>query len=59
MTDPLHFTAEIIKVQTTVDHAFRLTVDLPETECEAAKKLMEAFQAGARLEVAVIAIKND
>ena len=49
--DAIRFPAEIIKVQTMVDGAFRLTLDLPAGEIGAVAKLMEAKQRGAILEV--------
>ena len=60
MTDEaIQFPAEIIKVQTMVDGAIRLTLDLPAGELGAAMKLMEAKQRGAVLEVAAVAVKRD
>ena len=56
MTDAIRFTAEIIKLQTMVDHSFRLTLDLPETQFHEVALLMEAFQRGALLENAAVPI---
>lgn len=53
------FPAEIIKVQTMVDGAIRLTLDLPADQIQTAAKLMEAKQRGAILEVAAVAVKQD
>ena len=56
MSEAIQFPAEIIKVQTMVDGAIRLTLDLPAGELGAAMKLMEAKQRGAILEVAAVAV---
>lgn len=57
------FPAEIIKIQTMVDGAIRLTLDLPADKIQIAARLMEAKQSGAVLEIAAVAIdkqiKND
>jgi hypothetical protein len=50
----LRFTAEIIKVQTTKDHAIRLILDLPEGAT--AGQLMECYHRGAVLEIAALPI---
>lgn len=47
------FTAEIIKVQTMVDNALRVTLDLTETEILAAAKLMEYKREGVTVKVSV------
>ena len=57
--EAIQFPAEIIKVQTMVDGAIRLTLDLPAGELGAAMKLMEAKQRGAVLEVAAVAVKTE
>ena len=57
--EAIQFPAEIIKVQTMVDGAIRLTLDLPAGELGAAMKLMEAKQRGAILEVAAVAVKSE
>ena len=57
MSEAIQFPAEIIKVQTMVDGAIRLTLDLPAGELGAAIKLMEAKQRGAVIEVAAVAVK--
>ena len=56
MTDAIQFPAEIIKVQTTADGAFRITLDIPADKVDIAAKLMEAKQRGAVLEVAAVAV---
>jgi len=53
------FPAEIIKVQTMVDGAIRLTLDLPADQIQNAAKLMEAKQRGATLEIAAVAVRQD
>lgn len=61
MTDEpaIVFPAEIIKVQTMVDGAIRLTLDLPADQIQNAAKLMEANQRGAILEIAAVAIDKE
>ena len=56
MSDAIQFPAEIIKVQTTADGAFRITLDIPADKVDIAAKLMEAKQRGAILEVAAVAV---
>jgi len=59
MSDVIKFPAEIIKVQTTADGAFRITLDIPADKVDIAAKLMEAKQRGAILEVAAVAVKSE
>ena len=59
MSDSIQFPAEIIKVQTTADGAFRITLDIPADKVQIAAKLMEAKQRGAILEIAAVAVKRD
>lgn len=47
------FTAEIVKIQTLVDHGLRVTLDLPEDEIAAAAKLMECKREGVAVKVMV------
>jgi hypothetical protein len=54
----IRFSAEVVKIQTTSDGGIRIVLDLPETAIDTAKKLMEARQAGAILEIAAIPIGN-
>ena len=54
--EAIQFPAEIIKVQTTADGAFRITLDIPADKVQIAAKLMEAKQRGAILEVAAVAV---
>ena len=56
MTEVIHFPAQLIKVQTMVDGAIRLTMDMPETQIETAKLLMECKLRGGLLEIAAVAI---
>ena len=59
-SEVIQFPAEIIKVQTMVDGALRLTLDLPADKIDIAAKLMEAKQRGAILEIAAVAVvQND
>ncbi len=55
----IRFIAEIIQVKTKADYGIRLTLDLPDSQAEALKKLIEAYQRGALLEIAAIPIKPD
>jgi hypothetical protein len=55
---PIHFPAEIIKVQTTQDMAIRVTFDLPEALTDIAMWLMEVKRRGATLEMAAIPIEQ-
>jgi predicted secreted protein len=61
MTEPdvIRFKAEVAKVQTLADGGIRVILDLPETAIDTATAMMQAKQAGAVLECAVVAIKND
>lgn len=54
--DVIRFTAEVSKVTTLADGGIRLTLDLPESAIETAKKMMEARQAGAILEIAAVPV---
>jgi hypothetical protein len=54
----IKFQAEVSKVSTLADGGIRIVLDLPETAIDTAKKLMEARQAGAILEIAAIPIGN-
>ena len=54
--DVIKFKAQISKVTTMADGGLRVILDMSETEIEVAKKMMQAKQAGAILEVAAIAV---
>ena len=56
MTDALRFTASVAQVKTLADGGIRLALDLSETAVDIAAALMQARQAGAVLECAVVAI---
>ena len=56
MAESILFPAEIIKIQTMVDGAIRLTLDLPADMIQTAALLMEAKQRGAVLEVAAVPV---
>ena len=58
MTEVIHFPAQIIKIQTMQDGAIRLTMDMPETQIEVAKLLMECKMRGGLLEIAAVAIEQ-
>ena len=55
----IRFTVSVAQVKTMADGGLRFVFDAPETAIEAATKLMQAKQAGAVLEIAAVAIKND
>jgi hypothetical protein len=55
----IRFVAEVSKVSTLADGGIRITLDLSETAIDAAKKLMEARQAGAVLEVAAVPVNYE
>ena len=57
--EAIQFPAEIIKVQTTADGAFRITLDIPADKVQIAAKLMEAKQRGAILEIAAVAVNPE
>lgn len=56
--DIIHFPAQIIKLQTMVDGAIRLTLDLPETQIETTKLLMECKIRGGLLEIAAVPVEQ-
>jgi hypothetical protein len=56
MPEPIHFTAQVAKVQTLADGGLRLILDLPETAIDVAAEMMKVKQAGAVLEIAAIAV---
>ena len=57
-TDIIHFPAQIYKLQTTVDGAIRLTLDMPETQIDSARLLMECKSRGGLLSIAAIPIEQ-
>lgn len=52
----IRFTAEVAKVQTLTDGGLRFTLDVNETEIDAAQKLMQVKQRGGVLEVAALPV---
>jgi hypothetical protein len=58
-SEVIHFKAQVAKVQTMVDGGIRIILDLPEDAIDTATKMMQAKQAGAILEIAAVAVKND
>jgi hypothetical protein len=58
VTETIQFPAQIVKVQTMQDGAIRLTLDLPETQIESARLLMESKMRGGLLEVAAVSIEQ-
>lgn len=48
------FETAIYKAQTLVDHGFRVTLDLPESEAEAFYKIIQVYQAGGTLRIAAV-----
>jgi hypothetical protein len=57
--DVIRFTAQVAKVQTLTDGGLRFTLDVAETEIDAAQKLMQVKQRGGVLEVAAVAVERD
>jgi hypothetical protein len=55
----IRFKATIAQVRTMADLGLRVVLDFDEANIEAATKLMQARQAGAMLEIAAVAVKND
>jgi hypothetical protein len=55
----IRFTAQVAKVQTLTDSGLRFTLDVAETEIDAAQKLMQVKQGGGVLEVAAAAIVKE
>jgi hypothetical protein len=54
----IRFTAQVAKVQTLTDGGLRFTLDVSESEIDAAQKLMQVKQRGGLLEVAAVAHKR-
>jgi hypothetical protein len=54
---PTHFVAQVIKVETMADGGIRLTLDMPETEIDAAAAMMKAKQQSALVECAALFVK--
>ena len=57
VSDSVTFDAVVYKIQTTVDGAIRITLDLPESAIDAAAWLMECKRSETSLNVACV--KND
>ena len=55
----IRFSAQVVKVQTTIDGGIRLTLDLGEAETETAKHLMDIRRAGGLLEIAAVPLENN
>jgi sigma54-dependent transcription regulator len=53
----IRFRAEVSKVSTLADGGIRITLDISESEIETAKKMMEARQAGAILEIVAVPVE--
>jgi hypothetical protein len=54
---PTHFVAQVIKVETMADGGIRLTLDMPETEIDAAAAMMKAKQQSAMMECAAFFVR--
>jgi len=52
----LRFSATVAQVKTMADGGIRVAIDLPETAIDIAAAMMQAKQAGAILECAVMAV---
>lgn len=59
MTDALTFDAIVYKVQTLVDNGIRVTLDLPESDIEAAAVLMGVKRGGLAIKVSVTVDKGN
>ena len=58
VTDALAFDAIVYKVQTLVDNGIRVTLDLPESDIEAAAVLMGVKRGGLAIKVSVTVDKQ-
>ena len=58
MSEPIHFTAQVNRVQTLADGGLRLTLDLSETDIDTASWMMHIKQAGLLLELAALPFEN-
>lgn len=56
--EPFAFDAAVYKVQTLVDGGLRITLDLPETEIEAAIRLIECKRTETPLRVACAGLSD-
>ena len=59
MTEPIRFSASVSQVRTLADGGIRLVLDLPETAIDTATAMMQAKQAGAVLECAVVPVLQE
>ena len=59
MDELLHLTASVAQVKTMADGGIRLALDLPETAIDIAAAMMKAKQAGAVLQIALVAVIPD
>lgn len=58
LMDAICFLAQIIKLQTMVDGAIRVTIDLPETAVQTMALLAECKSRGGLIEVAAVPVEN-
>jgi hypothetical protein len=57
--EPIRFSAQVFKVQTTIDGGIRLTLDMGATDPNMVMALINAKRPGVLLECACIAINAD
>lgn len=54
---PIHFTAQVIKVQTLTDGGIRITIDISATDVNAAAAMMKAKATNSLVECAALFVK--
>jgi hypothetical protein len=54
----IRFSAQVYKIQTTIDMGIRITLDMGEGDTDIAKKLMDIRRAGGLLEIAAVPVKK-
>lgn len=54
---PIHFTAQVIKVQTLTDGGIRITIDISATDTVAAAAMMKAKATNSLMECAALFVK--
>jgi len=55
---PIHFTGQVIKVQTLTDGGIRITIDISATETDAAAAMMKAKATHSLMECAALFVKQ-
>ena len=54
----IRFSAQVVKVQTTVDYGIRVTLEMGEGNTDIAKMLMDIRRGGGMLEIAAVPIEK-